>query len=127
MDVDRVDQELRVTAFNGAVPFYLPSASALARPAHEWYRDFDLAAERARGLCDHTDLLFAGEFSALLAPGESLTIVASTSAGPPLNGEAALAARHRETHALLERFFSDGPQVALKAPPEIQQMVFAAK
>ena len=126
MDVDRVDQGLRVTAFNGAVPFYLLSASALARPAHEWYRDFDLAAERARGLCDHTDLLFAGEFSAALAPGESLTIVASTLPGPSLNGEAALTARHRETHALLERFFSGNLGVAPTAPPAIQQLVLAA-
>jgi predicted glycogen debranching enzyme len=126
MDIDRVDQGLRVTAFNGAVPFYLLSASALVRPAHEWYRDFDLAAERARGLCDHTDLLFAGEFSATLAPGEALTIVASTSAGPSLNGEAALAARHRETHALLERFFSGNLGVAPTAPPAIQQLVLAA-
>jgi predicted glycogen debranching enzyme len=126
MDVDRVDQGLRVTAFNGAAPFYLLSASALVRPAHEWYRDFDLAAERARGLCDRTDLLFAGEFSAALAPGESLTIVASTSPGPSLNGEAALTTRHRETHALLERFFSGSPGVAPTAPPAIQQLVLAA-
>jgi predicted glycogen debranching enzyme len=126
MDIDRVDQGLRVTASNGAVPFYLLSASALARPAHEWYRDFDLAAERARGLSDHTDLLFAGEFSAALAPGESLTIVASTLPGPSLNGEAAIAARHRETHALLERFFSGNLGVAPTAPPAIQQLVLAA-
>jgi predicted glycogen debranching enzyme len=126
MDIDRVDQGLRVTAFNGAVPFYLLSASALARPAQEWYRDFDLAEERARGLCDHTDLLFAGEFSATLAPGEWLTIVASTSPGPSLNGEAALAARHRETHALLERFLSGSPGVAPTAPAAIQQLVLAA-
>jgi len=87
MDIARVDHGLRVTAFAGAVPFYLLSASATARPAHEWYRDLDLAAERARGLHDHTDLLFAGEFSAALAPGDSLTIVASTSAAPSINGE----------------------------------------
>jgi predicted glycogen debranching enzyme len=126
MDIARVDQGLRVTAFDGAVPFYLLSASATVRPAHEWYRDFDLASERARGLCDHTDLLFAGKFSATLAPGESLTIVASTSAGPSLNGEAALAARHRESHALLERFFSGNMGVAPTAPPAIQQLVLAA-
>ena len=126
MEIVRVDQGLCVTPSTGATPLYLLSASALAHPAHEWYRDFDLAAERARGLCDHTDLLFAGEFSAPLAPGESLTIVASTSAGPPLNGEVALAARHRETHALLERFFSGSPEVTPTAPPAIQQLVLAA-
>ena len=126
MDVAPVDHGLRVTAFEGAVPFYLLSASATARPAHEWYRDFDLATERARGLSDRTDLLFAGEFSADLAPGDSLTIVASTSPGPSLNGEAALAARHREAHALLERFFAGNMGVAPAAPPAIQQLVLAA-
>src|SRR5258706_15817829 len=43
MHIARVDHGLRVTAFAGAVPFYLLSASAAARPDHEWYRDFDLA------------------------------------------------------------------------------------
>jgi len=56
--------------------------------------------------------LFAGEFSAALAPGDSLTIVASTSAAPSMNGEAALAARHREMDALLERFFAGNMGVA---------------
>jgi len=126
MEVEPVDHGLRVIPYNDAAAFYLLSASATARPAHEWYRDFDLPAERARGLCDHTDLLFAGEFSATLAAGESLTIVASTVAGPSLNGEAALAARHRETHALLERFFSGSPGIAPTAPPAIQQLVLAA-
>jgi predicted glycogen debranching enzyme len=126
MDVAPVERGLRITAFDGAVPFYLLSASAKARPAHEWYRNFDLPSERARGLSDHTDLLFAGEFSAALAPGDSLTMVASTSPAPSLNGEAALAARHREAHALLERFFAGNMGVAPTAPPAIQQLVLAA-
>ena len=126
MEIAAVEHGLRVTAFDGAVPFYLLSASAAARPAHDWYRDFDLAWERQRGLPDHTDHLFAGEFSATLAPGDSLTIVASTSAAPSMNGEAALAARHREAHALLERFFAGNMGVAPTAPPAIQQLVLAA-
>jgi predicted glycogen debranching enzyme len=126
MDVAPVERGLRVTAFEGAVPFYLLSASGAARPAHEWYREFDLASERARGLSDRTDLLFAGEFSAALAPGDSITIVASTSPTPSLSGEAALAARHREAHALLERFFAGNMGVAPTAPPAIQQLVLAA-
>jgi predicted glycogen debranching enzyme len=126
MDVAQIEHGLRVTAFDGAVPFYLLSASAAARPAHDWYRNFDLASERARGLCDHTDHLFAGEFSATLALGDSLTIVASTMASPSLNGEAALAARHREARALLERFFAGNMGPAPAAPPAIQQLVLAA-
>jgi predicted glycogen debranching enzyme len=125
MDVAPVDHGLRVTAFDGAIPFYLLSASARVRRARDWYRDFDLALERERGLRDRTDLLLAGEFSATLAPGESVTMVASTSAGPSLNGEAALTARRRETHALLERFFA-GNLVPPAAPAAIQQLVLAA-
>ncbi len=126
MDIAPVEHGLRVTAFDGAVPFYLMSASAAARPAHEWYRNFDLASERARGLCDHTDHLFAGEFSARLAPGDSLTIVASTAAAPSLNGEAALDARHRETRSLLECFSAGNMGAAPTAPPAIRQLVLAA-
>jgi len=69
--------------------------------------------------------LFAGEFSAALAPGDSLTIVASTSAAPSMNGEAALAARHRKMDALLERF-SRQHGVAATASPSIQQLGLAA-
>ena len=64
--------------FDGATPFYILSDSAAVNARQEWYRNFDLAAERARGLPDRTDHFFAGEFRATIAPGESLTIVAST-------------------------------------------------
>ena len=126
MDIVPVEHGLRVTAFDGAVPFYLLSESAKAQPAHDWYRNFDLSAERARGLPDHTDHLFAGEFSATLAPGDSLTMVASTDATPPLNGEAALATRQREMRSLLDSFFAENLGTARAAPPAIQQLVLAA-
>ena len=126
MDIVPVAHGLRVTAFDGAAPFYLLSASAKAQPAHDWYRGFDLSAERARGLPDHTDHLFAGEFSATLAPGDSLTMVASTAAAPSLDGEAALATRQKEGRALLERFFTGNMGTAPTAPPAIQQLVLAA-
>jgi len=126
MDIASVDHGLRVTAFDGATTFYLLSASAKAQPAHDWYRDFDLAAERTRGLPDHTDYLFAGEFSATLSPGDSLTMVASTSGAPSLDGETALAKRQKEGSALLESFFAGNIQTARAAPPEIQQLVIAA-
>jgi predicted glycogen debranching enzyme len=126
MDVAPVKNGLRVTAFEGAVPYYLLSATSAIRPAGEWYRNFDLAAERERGLCDHTDHFFAGEFSAALSVGDSLTIVASTDPSPLLNGEAALAVRHREAHALIERFNGDDSGKASTAPPAIHQLVLAA-
>src|SRR6202051_4791522 len=106
MEVTPVERGLQVVAFEGAPPFYVLSGSAAASPAKNWYRNFDLAAERARGLPDRTDYFFAGEFRATIAPGESLTMVASTSAAPSLIGEAAFAKRQSETGALLDRFFA---------------------
>jgi predicted glycogen debranching enzyme len=78
MQVKQVDHGLQIVAFDGATPFYFLSDSASATPAQDWYRNFDLAAERARGLPDRTDHFFAGEFRATLPPGSSLTVVAST-------------------------------------------------
>jgi predicted glycogen debranching enzyme len=126
MDIAPVERGLRVTAYDGAVPFYLLCDSAKAQPAHDWYRDFDLSAERARGFPGRTDHLFAGEFFATLAPGDSLTMVASTAATPSLDGEAALAARHGETRALLESFSVENLGTTRAAPPPIQQLVLAA-
>ena len=96
MEVTPVEHGLRVVAFEGATPFYVLSDAATALPAKDWYRNFDLAAERARGLPDRTDHFFAGEFRATIAPGGSLTIVASTAATPSLDGEAAFAKRQSE-------------------------------
>ena len=50
MLIDPVEGGVRVRAFDSAVPFFLRAAGATCAPAHEWYRDFDLSAERARGL-----------------------------------------------------------------------------
>jgi predicted glycogen debranching enzyme len=126
MDIALVQRGLRVTAFDGAVPFYLLSETASAKPVHVWYRNFDLAVERARGLQDRTDHLFAGEFNTTLAPGESLTVVVSTEAAPSLDGEAALALRYQEERALLAQFSTANPPLAAKAPAAVRQLVLAA-
>ena len=96
MEVTPVEHGLQVVAFEGATPSYVLSDSAIAQPARNWYRNFDLAAERARGLPDRTDHFFAGDFRATIAPGGSLTIVASTAATPSLDGETAFAKRQKE-------------------------------
>jgi predicted glycogen debranching enzyme len=126
MDVTLVEGGLQVVAFDGASPLYVLSDSATARPAAEWYRNFELAVERARGLPDHTDRFFAGELNARIAPGGSLTIVASTAATPSLIGEAAFAKRQSETGALLDRFFAANNGSAQAPSPAIQQLVLAA-
>ncbi len=130
MEVMQVERGLQVSGLDGATPFYVLSDSAESAPARNWYRNFDLAAERARGLPDRTDHFFAGEFRATIAPGDSLTIVASTAAAPSLIGEAALAKRQSEAGALLDRFFAANPGTTTAprkfSPPGIQQLVLAA-
>jgi predicted glycogen debranching enzyme len=126
MEVTPVEHSLQVAAFDGATPFYVLSDRATALPAKTWYRNFDLAAEHARGLPDRADHFFAGEFRATIAPGGSLTLVASTEAAPSLNGQAALANRQSETNVLLGRFFTANGGVQKAPPPNVQQLVLAA-
>src|SRR6202163_3445940 len=123
MEVTPAEHGLQVVAFEGATPFYVLSDSAAASPAKDWYRNFDLAAERARGLPDRTDHFFAGELRATIAPGGSLTIVASTAATPSLNGETAFAKRQSESGALLDRFFAANSGTPQAPSPAIQQFV----
>src|SRR5215472_107396 len=71
MNIEPARHGLLVSAFEGATPFYLLS-SASVEPAHDWYRNFDLPAERYCGLEDSEDHLHAGSFRATLQSGESL-------------------------------------------------------
>ena len=73
-----MDGGLRVQAFAEAAPFYLRSAEAEVEPAHTWYRHYELAAEKSRGLDHQEDHLHAATFHAELRTGESVTLVAST-------------------------------------------------
>jgi predicted glycogen debranching enzyme len=102
------------------------SDAAKATLAMEWYRNFDLATERERGLPDRTDHFFAGEFRATIAPGGSLTIVASTEEKPSLIGEDAFAERQSESGELVDRFLAAINGNAQASPPAVQQFVLAA-
>ena len=126
MEVTPVERGLRMAAFDGATPFYVLSDSATASPANEWYRNFDLAAERSRGLPDRTDHFFAGEIRATIDPGGSLTIVASTGAAPSLNGEAAFAKRQSQEGALLDSFLAANSGTSHSPLQAVQQLVLAA-
>ena len=84
-----VENGLRLTAFEGATPFYLKSAGASVEARQEWYHDYFLPAERERGLDDHEDRLYAAEFHARLGLGESVTLVFTTENSTSLDGEEA--------------------------------------
>jgi predicted glycogen debranching enzyme len=126
LDVRPVRNALRVVAFAGATPFYLLSAAADAKLAHDWYRNFDLAEERARGLEDCEDHLHAGTFHAQLAAGDAVTIVLSTDPAPSLDGAKALETCRARARRLLARWARASPRVAQHAPAWIRQLVLAA-
>jgi len=90
MRIEAFENGACVTAFDGAVPFYLRSALATCELQHVWYRDFFFPRENERGLDDREDQLFAASFHAQLGKGESVTIVCSTEKDATLDGPAAL-------------------------------------
>jgi predicted glycogen debranching enzyme len=81
MQIEPTDGGVKVTAFEGATPFFLKCAEATCEVRHEWYRDCFMAVEKERGLDDHEDQLFAALFRATLKVGASITFVATTEAG----------------------------------------------
>jgi predicted glycogen debranching enzyme len=124
MAVARVPHGVRITAFEGAHPLLL-AAGTEAQPAHTWFRDFDLVRESERGLDHLDDALHVVTFEAELAPGASLTLVASAEAAPALDGEAAWQRRVQHEARVLRRWVSARPERA-QAPGWIAQLVLAA-
>jgi predicted glycogen debranching enzyme len=104
MAIDRVDSGVRVRAFEGAAAFAVRSDLAACEPAHTWYRNYDLAEERARGLDDVEDRLHAATFSVVLEQGQSVTFVASTDEGAALDGNAALHRQREHDRSVLAAF-----------------------
>jgi predicted glycogen debranching enzyme len=126
MSIDPVENGARITAFDGATPFYLKSAGATCELQHTWYRDFFFQREHQRGLDDREDQLFATFFRAELKPGQTVTIVFSTEKDTDLDGDAAL----RE-EAKRQRRLQDSAKPLLTSPdpgwsPLLSQLILAA-
>ena len=130
MQITPVEKVLRVSAFEGATPFYLRSAARTFEPRHEWDRDFFLPAERDRGLDDHEDRLVAGVFRGRLAVGEKLTLVFSTEPQALLDGEEARTRQSNHEWKLFQAWQKKHSAV-VGTPPEdepgwLWQLVLAA-
>ncbi len=126
MAVEPVNQGIQIIAYPGAVPFYLLSDHAQASPAHAWYQDFDLAVERYRGLSDREDHLHIATFEAILQPGESLTLVASTESQPVLKGEEALHVRQAQEQKLIDIGKANRPDNGKDMPAWVEHLLLAA-
>lgn len=125
MSLEAIAQGIQITAFPGAAPVYLLSNSASVTPAHEWYYNFDLAAERDRGLSDREDHLHAATFTITLDPGASVTVIASTEPQPSLEGDA-LKLRTAHEQKLIQLFEISRPIHAEAIPGWIHRLVLAA-
>lgn len=126
MNVEPVPQGICVTAYSGAVPFYLLTDSVKASPQHEWYRNYELAAERERGDGSLDDNLYAALFETTLEVGKSLTFVASTQTNPDLNGTAALDFRRAYEQQLIKTWQATQPADAPAVPDWVQHLILAA-
>jgi predicted glycogen debranching enzyme len=127
MRIEPVNHGVGVLAYNGATPFYLLSADALAEPQHTWYRDCFFQAERDRGLEDREDHLFAAQFRATLEPGKPITLVFTTDGETLLDGNSALSEQHAHDAGLLEAFaHSPLAHKTTSDPAWLSQLVLAA-
>jgi predicted glycogen debranching enzyme len=126
MKIDAVKSGLQITAFEGAIPFYLLSANAMVEPRHDWSRDYFLPLEKYRGLDDREDYLLAAVFRATLQLNQSVTIIFSTNASAALDGDAARTQNDKRESDLLAQWSSADALAASAAPGWIRQLILAA-
>ena len=121
-----VQNGVQITAFDGATTFSLLSADAKFEARHEWYRDFFLPEERARGLDDREDCLLAAAASVELARGQTVTFALATNAQAELNGSQAFAEHVEHERKLYAKWSANDSAAASRAPGWIRQLVLAA-
>jgi predicted glycogen debranching enzyme len=126
MKIESVEHGLQVTAYDGAIPFYLVSTDAKFELKHEWFRDYFLLMERDRGLDDHEDHLLAATASLELAVGKSAIFVLTTNAREELDGVRLHADHIERERNLCSQWQTSDPQGASVAPTWIRQLFLAA-
>jgi predicted glycogen debranching enzyme len=126
MKIDAAQNGLRITAFQGAIPFYLFSADSKVEPRHEWCRDYFLPLEKYRGLDDREDCLLAAVFRATLNVDQTVTVVFSTNENAALNGDVASATNTKRDSDLFAQWASADSPAASAAPSWIRQLILAA-
>jgi predicted glycogen debranching enzyme len=126
MRVESVEQGMRITAFDGATPFYFLSASAKFEAKHEWYRDCFMPAERERGLDDREDHLLAATTNVGLGPSQSVTFVLTTNPQAELDGVKRSAEKVERERKLCCNWSESDAKAAPAAPGWIRQLILAA-
>ena len=104
MKVERTGNGIRITAYDGAVPFYILTDKAETETANDWYYGFNLALEEYRGLDHLEDHLHAANLTCTLREGESFNIAASTEQSSDTDGNKALGQRKEYEEQINKRF-----------------------
>jgi len=126
MQVGSVQNGIQITAFDGAVPFYILGANARFEQKHEWYRDFFLSEERARGLDDREDYLFVAAMHVELVAGQSVTFVFTAHPITELEGARALVEQTERERKLISKWSESDSAAVSGAPAWVRQLVLAA-
>jgi len=126
MQVESIERGVKITAFDGATPFYLLSASAKLEPRHEWHHDCFLLLEKDRGLDDREDHLLAAAASLELAPGQSATFALTTNPQAEVDGAKSRADRVNHERKLSTKWLESDAKAASAAPDRIRQLILAA-
>ncbi len=96
------DGRLRFVAFPTAHPLFLHVKPPFVFDDHSgWFYNFEHPREQERGLDFTEDLYCPGRFNGVLAPGQTITLVATVESERPAEPEEALAAEVGRQKALL--------------------------
>ena len=126
MKIDLIEDGVKVTAFDGATPFYLKCAGATCESKHEWYRDCFMAVEKERGLDDHEDRLFAAMFRTTLKVGATITFVATTEAHASSDGATDRAETSGREREIFETWRAQNGKGETAQPNWVPQLILAA-
>jgi predicted glycogen debranching enzyme len=117
--LEPAERVCRVTAGDGARPYDLRVDRGSFDLAPDWYWRFRHRVEAERGLDATEDLFRPGNFSVILAPGESVTLTMSAESETPEPAEASWARRGTAVAQLLR-------SVPAEAPWWVKQLTLAA-
>jgi len=109
----------RIVAFDGAHPYWLSTDRGEFVASPEWYWRFAHRLEAERGLDALEDLFRPGEFRARLAPGETVTFIASAESAESEPARTALVSNRERDRKLVST-------IPAAAPSWVRRLTLAA-
>ena len=126
MDVTARGAELHVVPSPHATPIVVRADRGAAAAQPVWYRDYEYARERERGLDDTEDHLHAGTFVADLPRGEAITVAVADHELDAAEIPGASARAHAHDRNVLASWAAAFGALAEDAPDGVARLVLAA-